>query len=97
MASDKEIERAIRARILAEIERRAEASQVVNNVYSGGQSGGVQDRFGPADSGEDPFDYFVDINRREAKDKDGNVVGWDKGVHRYRSPKKKRKSVGDGM
>lgn len=96
MADDKTIEQAIRARILAEIERRSEASQVVNNVYSGGPSGGsVQERMGSsAPDGEDPFDYFVDIQRREVRDKDGNVIGWNKGVHRRRSPKEKLKLRG---
>jgi len=95
MASDKTIEQAIRARILAEIERRQEA-QIVNNVYSGGQSGGsVQERMGAsAPEGEDPFDYFVDIKRRAVNDEEGNPIGWDKFVHRRRSPKEKAKTKG---
>lgn len=89
-----ELRAAIKARILAEVAGRSQA-QVVNNMYAAGgaREGGLQDRFDPV---EDPFDYKVDIERRQVVDSQGLPIGWDKKVHRYRAPKdgepkKKRK------
>lgn len=97
MASyEREIEKALKARIMDELSARQQA-QVVNNMYAGGgsQGGSVQERMGSsAPDGEDPFDYFVDIQRRAVNDKDGNPIGWDKSVHRRRAPKSKPKIKG---
>ncbi len=43
-------------------------------------------------AGEDPFDYFVDISRRdmdEINPATGKPIGWEKSVHRWRGSKKK--------
>lgn len=91
---ERELSKAIKRRLLEEVNARAQSS-IVNNVY-GGRSGkpeeaggSLQDRFSSA---EDPFDYKVKIGRRQVTDKDGNVIGWDKDVHRYREPKRGKKS-----
>ena len=87
---ERELDRAIKARILQEIEAKQERAQIVNNLYGGGgapeprDGGGLQDRFSPA--GEDPFDYFVDIERVPIDPKDP-AQGWKKKVRRYRTPK----------
>lgn len=93
--------KALQARLLADIERRQEAA-ITNNVYGAGpqgsSSGGMgglaaeMQRGSPvSDSGDDPFDYFVNINRRDVfdpSDPEGKKkLGWDKEVHRYRAPK----------
>lgn len=86
---EQELDRAIKARILQEIAAKAERAQVVNNLYSSGPSqaplggGGLQDRFSPA---EDPFDYFVDIERTPIDPQNPNA-GWKKKVRRYRDQK----------
>lgn len=42
----------------------------------------------PTPSGEDPYSYFVDIQRRDLKDPEtGKSIGWDKSVHRYKTKK----------
>lgn len=94
--------RAARQRLLAELStpQHAAAQRVVNNLYAGGggggggggYSGGVMDHLGggaagPA-AGEDPYDYLVDISRRNVTDPNGELVGWDKTVHRHREKKK---------
>lgn len=77
-----------------------EARSVVNNHYGeamarrenppGGGGGGVMSQMGNKSSDEDdPFDYYVDINRTDKKDEKGEKVGWEKNVHRYRFPKDK--------
>lgn len=38
-------------------------------------------------SSDDPFDYHVQIGKRDIKDKQGKTLGWDKSVHRYKSKK----------
>lgn len=38
-------------------------------------------------SQNDPFDYHVAIGKRDQMDKKGNIIGWDKTVHRYKSKK----------
>lgn len=96
--SDAALIRAARRRLLGELGggQPSAAQHVINNVYGGG---GLMDRLGavPPGGGEaggggadDPYDYFVDINRRNVTDPEsGDVVGWDKNVHRYRHEKKK--------
>ena len=84
---ERELDRAIKARILQEIAAKAERAQVVNNLYGGGApertGGGLQDRFSPT---EDPFDYFVDIERTPI-DPERPELGWKKKVKRYRDAK----------
>ncbi len=50
--------------------------------------GGVMEALGNGgDMSDDEFDYWVDIARRDVMDKNGEVIGWDKNVHRHRDPK----------
>jgi hypothetical protein len=87
MGFEQELDKAIKARILQEIAAKAERAQVVNNLYGGGApsgGGGLQDRFSPAT--EDPFDYFVDIERTPI-DPQNPDMGWKKKVRRYRDQK----------
>ncbi len=79
-------------------------ARIVNNVYGGSggagfgghSGGGVMDRLGggngggDAPDGEDPFDYLVNITRKDLPDINpatGKPEGWSKTVHRYREPK----------
>lgn len=69
-----------------------EAMERRNNPPSGGGNGGggVMSRMGnksPDDEAEDPFDYYVNIDRTDKYDKQGEKVGWIKNVHRSRQPK----------
>ena len=86
---------AVRKRIRDELlgGKKSNAS-IVNNVYGGhpdqAKEGGIlSDQMGNQMGGEDPFDYFVDIERRDQVDPEGNKLGWDKKVHRYRKKKVK--------
>jgi hypothetical protein len=91
---DRDISNAVKQRILEEVRYRAERAQIVNNLYgSPNSSGTLQDRMPP--DAEDPFEYKVKIGRRNVLDEEGNLIGWDKDVHRYREPKgaKKGKKV----
>lgn len=88
--------KAARRRLLAEIENQKAAS-IINNVYGGGTGsggGGVMDHMpSPSSPGEDPYDYFVDITRKDLPDMNPNTgkpAGWEKSVHRYRNKKKAR-------
>jgi len=86
---ERELDRAIKARILQEIAAKQERAQIVNNLYGGGasQGGGLQDRFSPSEAqAEDPFDYFVDIERTPI-DPQNPDLGWKKKVRRYRDKK----------
>lgn len=89
---------AMRKRILDEINKREQAHQasVTNNVYGGSGEGshhkmsGVGDQLGQAHEGEDPYDYFVDITRKDLPDINphtGKPAGWEKSVHRHRKKK----------
>lgn len=89
---------AMRKRLLEEISSGrspVEAARIVNNIYGGSPSGqnGVVEAMaaqGGLPGSEDPFDYFVDINREDVIDpQTGEKKGWSKKVHRYRAPKKK--------
>ena len=84
---EQELDRAIKARILQEIAAKQERASIVNNLYGGGGSvpagGGLQDRFPAA---EEPFDYFVDIERTPI-DPERPELGWKKKVKRYRDAK----------
>lgn len=96
--SDQELIRAVRKRLLADIENRKEAERIVNNIYGGPVgSGGVMDRLahqpemGGEGGGGDDFDYFVDIVRRDLPElhpETGKPIGWEKKVHRFRNKKK---------
>lgn len=83
-----------------------DAERIVNNIYGGGGAGGggggmggmLEAMGGSGGGAEDPFDYFVEINRRDVEapggvDEEGNPImkkiGWDKSVHRFRGSKKK--------
>jgi hypothetical protein len=78
----KELDRAIKARILEEIQRKKE-SQIVNNLYGSG-GGSLQERMPQmAEPVDEPFDYFVDIERTPGKE----PGSWSKRVRRYREPK----------
>jgi hypothetical protein len=35
----------------------------------------------------DPFDYHVQIGKRDQRNDKGEVIGWDKTVHRYKAKK----------
>ncbi len=92
--------RAARQRILAELGRKGasagQSQRIINNVYGGAggggggsSGGGLMERLGGSPSGsseEDPFDYLVDIERKNTPE------GWTKKVHRYREPKGKKKA-----
>lgn len=87
---------AVRQRILDDIGRKQESQGIVNNIYGGGSPGGhipmrgVSDQLGDAPEGEDPYDYFVDITRRdldEVNPNTGKPAGWKKSVHRHRKKK----------
>jgi len=95
--SDAALLKAVRKRILSEVSspREAAAAKIINKVYGGGGGGGVMDRLGHqpqmgGEGGEDPFDYFVNIQRKDLPDinpETGKPIGWEKTVHRYREPK----------
>lgn len=85
----REISKAIKKRILDEINSRAQAQNVINN-YVGGEpsrpkteSATLAERMSKSDGEDDPFDYKVMIGRKNRPDGDG----WDKLVHRYRKKK----------
>lgn len=81
---DKELKAALKRRIVRELEKEQSPSSIVNNLYGGGsekQSGGIQDSML---SGEDPFEYYVDISR---KSDPNDPKGWLKSVHRHRGKK----------
>lgn len=99
--NDETLLRAIRKRLLTEVESPRDAERIVNNVYGGGVGtgqGGVMDRLGQAPTAgghDDDADYFVDIMREdlpEINDATGKPKGWKKSVHRF---KKKRATTGD--
>ena len=91
---DEDLIRAIRRRLLAEIEKQDSGmDRIVNNVYGGPgmagkepSGGGVFDQLQGQDGGDDPFQYYVDIARRNVTDPENpdKVIGWDKSVKRYK-------------
>lgn len=97
--SDTAMIKAMRKRLLEEISAKQAASNVIhNNVYggsahAGGASdvGGVMGLLGGNGGGtseEDPFDYMVDIERKNMPpDESGKSPGWTKHVRRHRSAK----------
>lgn len=93
---EREIERAIKQRILEELaNKQQKQAAIVNNLYGShdsGHAGGLQDRFSPV---EDALDYFVDISR-EPGEAEGS---WKKTVHRYAKPKEgtSKRKIGFGQ
>ncbi len=100
--SDQALIAAIRRRLLQEIEReQAGGASVVNNVYGGGApivpseapSQGLMGQMGgQAGATEDPYDYFVDIVRKdlpEINPETGKPIGWEKSVRRHRGLREK--------
>lgn len=98
--SDEMLIAAARKRLMDELAGGSgggDSARIVNNVYGaggGGQlgGGGMLEGMtgGGGQGGEDPFDYFVDIERRDVTDPlSGEKIGWDKKVHRFRGSKKK--------
>ncbi len=81
--------KAMRQRVLDEIQRRGAEHHITNNVYGSGHSGGqgVQAALG-GEGGQGSADprsddeYFVDILRQNLDPEDPKK-GWEKKVHRY--------------
>lgn len=94
--SDDMLLQAIRQRILDQIEARQQMAPIINNVYGSGPSGGMQgvadlmnkpgDQPEAEEVGPDPYEYRVDIQRRNVYDPDDpeKMIGWNKSVNRYR-------------
>jgi hypothetical protein len=102
--SDTALLRAVRQRLLEQVQAKHEAQALTNNIYNspatgghagaggvmgelGGGGGGVSPGGG---NGEDPWDYMVDITRRDLPDINphtGKPAGWEKTVRRHRTPK----------
>lgn len=88
---DAELIRALRRRMLSELQGGSDVTPVVNNVYGGGVSGAMGQAMQGDPENRDDYDYFVDIARRDLPELNpdtGKPVGWEKNVHRYRSKKK---------
>jgi len=98
--SDQALIAAIRKRLLEEISggRASDSERIVNNVYgSMPQGGGLVDRLyqgqmdpqGEGQGGEDPYEYYVDIDRTNKYDPEdpSRTIGWEKNVRRYREKK----------
>ncbi len=103
--SDAALLKAVRRRLLDEVSARQAASSTINNnvyggsAHAGGASdvGGLMGALGGGTggaAGEDPFDYMVDIERRNMPaDESGKSPGWTKHVRRHRSPKDDKKKA----
>ena len=97
--SDQMLLQAIREKALNDIKAQHAAQSIINNYGSSGAgsplggSAGVGSAMSDAGSGspgEDPFDYWVDITRKdlpEINEATGKPAGWEKSVHRHRTPK----------
>lgn len=77
--TDDDLVRAIRARMLEDIKKKADAERIVNNVYGGPiVGGGIAEQMGPQPG--DPVgspadrDYFVDIMRQDYEPGDEAMV-----------------------
>lgn len=84
---------AIRQRIMRQISSQQSISPITNNIYGTGPSGrqGVSENMAQPQQesgGGDPYEYMVDINRRDIFDPEDpeRKIGWDKNVRRYRQP-----------
>lgn len=86
--TDQALLAAIRKRLLDEISggRNTGTERIVNNVYGSMPAGGLTERLYQGDmGGEDPYEYFVDIDREDVRDPEtGEKIGWKKRVRRYR-------------
>lgn len=86
--------RAARQRLLSELSQphAQSAAHVINNYGAGGLMDHLGSSGGGAGGGhgeEDPYEYLVDISRRDVTDPaSGERIGWDKKVHRHREKKK---------
>lgn len=91
--SDAALIRAARKRLLSEFDASTKPSPAItNNVYNTPSQGGLMDHLGGGAAGaEDPFDYYVDVSRKDApiNPDTGKPGGWEKSVHRHRDQKKK--------
>lgn len=91
--TDEALLKAVRRRLLAEMEK-GDAERIVNNVYNtpggghGDKGGGIFDQLANS-GGEDPLEYYVDIERRNVADPENpeKSLGWDKRVRRYAKKK----------
>lgn len=101
--TDEMILQALRKRLLEEAGGQRGQGTIVNNVYGGSpfnQQGGAQKGvleglMSEGEEGQDPFEYFVDIARRDVTE-GGEKVGWDKTVRRYRKKKDTDDFAGPG-
>lgn len=62
----------------------------------GSNSPGKQAQAAQMGMSPEELDYFVNIEKRDVMNPDGETVGWDKNVHRYtqsKTPKKKESSL----
>jgi hypothetical protein len=102
--SDAALIRAARKRLLGELSAHKAASSsntINNNISSGGghDVGGLMGLLGsgggqePGAGGSDPFDYLVDIERKDLdiNPDTGKPHGWTKAVRRHRTPKDEKK------
>lgn len=102
MYDDAELVKAARRRLRRLIEESGGGgvSNVINNhaatASSDSPNGGrtlrermLEDAASPSE--RDDNDYFVKISRRDVRSPDGEVIGWDKDVHRYIEKKKKKR------
>ncbi len=88
---DNALVQAVRKRLLRELEAQQEAriSNTINNNQGGGSHGGgglmeAMNGGGP----EDPYEYLVDIEKRDIPGEEGGKpLGWTKKVHRHREKK----------
>jgi hypothetical protein len=103
--SDDMLAAAARRAVLRRLEREGgDAASIINNVYGSQAAGGgapapglfeaLSGEAGGGQGGEDPFDYFVDIERRDLEEPSGlddegrpvmKKIGWTKNVHRHRN------------
>lgn len=88
----KELIAAMRKRLMDEVASGRGSEKIVNNVYGSSPTGLMdrlyQDHNSQETAGEDPYEYFVDIDRDDKLDDEGNKIGWSKSVRRYRDKKK---------
>lgn len=82
--NDRALIRAARERILREFARDNGVQEAKHgSSYQG--HGGIMEGMSAGD--EDPFEYLVDIEKRDIPGDEGKPVGWTKRVHRHREKK----------
>lgn len=93
MIDDNALVQAVRKRLLRELEAQQAhqiSNTINNNQSSGGHGGGLMEAMNGGQPGgsDDPFDYLVDIEKRDIPGEEGSKpVGWTKKVHRHRTKK----------